>query len=333
MALMLFILPTARVLAQGFTLVDTTDFQEQTVFNTDAPSGGFDFDSSGDIYYLGGENGGAYEESALLEATAGNYNNQSTIVNFAASPISGDFVVVHGATEYYGYFAGNDQGPIASVGSAGSTSYNVPFNYDLAFYSNTAFVSANVGETGNEVYTLATTGPEAGTYKEILNCGGDYSGPIAFTSSGQLIYGGSGFIPGGIPDIYIFSAADVQRAITSGTPMQLSDATTVISDTGNSDLAVSGNDLFESFSSVDGNTTVDLFNLNNPTAAPILIGTDLGYYIAAIRVFDGDLFLDETDGISVSNFIEIIPIPEPGAGWLAVAGLGLLYIFRPRRAQ
>jgi len=112
-------------------------------------------------------------------------------------------------------------------------------------------------------------------------------------------------------------------------PLQLvsSGSDLLIQNTGNSGFAISGNNLFDAFSGLNGQTTLDLYNLANPSAAPTVIGTDTGYFIAGIQVFDGNLFIDETDGDSVTNMIELSPVPEPAAPWLLIAGAAVAAVF------
>lgn len=319
------VLASAHAFAQGFVLTDTTGFSEKTVFSTDNGIGGFDFDTAGDIIYLGGTGGGASDQGQLLDAPAGNYQNSSSIINFA-SAISGDFVKVQGSTIYYGYYASDSSGPVNAVTTTGSAiqSYNYPGNYDMAFSGTTGFISANTSGSNNQVFDLSTG-------KSVLNTNGDYSGPVAFDASGDLIYGGSG-VAGAASGIYIYSVAAVLNAETTGTAIKLGSPT--INDPGNSAFAVAGNDLFVAFNNyMTSTTTLDLYNLANPSAPYITIGTDTGNYLAAIREFNGSLFIDDTDGESTSTIFQLTPVPEPGSAWLALAGLILLIIFHRRRTH
>jgi hypothetical protein len=139
-----------------------------------------------------------------------------------------------------------------------------------------------------------------------------------------------------VDNIYIFSAASVQQAITSGTALTFAQATTVIDNSGNSDLALSGSDLFQTFTSPSSfTTTLEEYNLANPSAAPTVIGTDPNSsdFFTALRTLNGNLYLDDTDGSSFTDLIEISPaaIPEPGAQWFVGAGLLLTGIVYKRR--
>jgi len=325
---LLVILTPARGFAQALTLDDAGAYTARTLFSTSNGTGGFAFDSAGDIFYLGGPNGGFYSESELLEADAANYNSSSPITRFA-SPISGDFVTVHDNTIYYGQYVSSNSGPITAVNSKGSHSINVPGNYDLAFSGTTAFVSADVTGTNNEVYTLNTV---TGAYKPLFSTGGDYSGPITFDAKGDLIYGASGAAIGG--DIYVFSHAMVQQTIMDSGTLQRANAEMVITGPiGNSSLVVIGNELYDAYANGFDPGTLTAYNLTNGAATLIATQENPGYSFSAIGDFDGSLFVDETDGSTLSEFIDITPIPEPGAAWLGVAGLGLILLFRRRRAR
>jgi hypothetical protein len=70
----------------------------------------------------------------------------------------------------------------------------------------------------------------AGGHRELIQLGGP-SGPLIFDADGNLLYALQSSVfptPPGSVSVLRFAAADVQRALAGGPPLQLADATTVI---------------------------------------------------------------------------------------------------------
>lgn len=314
-------------LAQAIPFVTDTGFQAKLLFNLNTAVGGFDYDSAGNIFYLGGT-----EDTQLVKATkSSGYSTQSTVVDYDSFTY-GSFVSVKGSEVYYGDSSNVNASStdIISPTPGPNPIAAMPDNFDIAFSGGTTYVSANIngasGSPENAVYTLNTS---TGDYHDILNTG-DYSGPIAVTSSGELIYGWSGYPQGG--GIYVFSAASVQEAITSGTAMSLSDATKVIKSAGNAAFALGpDNELFAA-----SDTAVNMFNLTTGDVTHIGVLTNDGDYFAAMAYYDGALTIAETDGYFTSptftDFIDITAIPEPGFTSLAITGLLLVPALRRKRS-
>jgi hypothetical protein len=324
---------SACAFAQSLTL--DPGYTQQSILDVQAVAYGFDLDSSGNVYYIGNQDSNPGDTQITEVTAASGYTSSSTVVDYNTFTYP-SFLNINNSTLYYGDSSYINDTPLPVTSTVSPTLIaTIPDNYDMAFSGTTAFVSAN--ESGfsapaNGVYELNIN---TGVSREILSTD-DYSGPIAFSSDGSLIYGASGATsnPGGA-DIYLFSAQSVQNALTSRTPLTYADATTVISGTGgNSDFAVIGNLLYVALNDYATSTsTLSVYDLDNPNAAPIQIGSaQEGYYFAQMQEYDGDLYVDETDGGSVSDFIEIAPIPEPGAFPLAIAGLILIAFLQRRRA-
>jgi len=325
------VLSSVCAFAQGLTLQSgTTD----TLLSVPTSTGGFDFDSSGDIVYIG-QSGTNSADTQVIKATAASgYNTQVPIVDYGTTTY-GSFVTVNGTAVYYGDSQGGNPGGYINGSNLNITGAPpaphqiafMPDNYDMAFSGTTAVVSAYLSGTSNFVYTLNL---RSGVYKPLLNTNGDYSGPVIFDPRGDLIYGESGY--GNLGGIYIFSYNKVQNAIAAGTTLQLSDATTVISDPGNSAFALGPNEeLFQAFTPFGGTATLSEYDLNNPDDTGTFIGTvsNPGDYFSGIQYYDGDLVVADTDGYSFTDFYAIVPEPNPA--WLAVAGLAVAAVVARRR--
>lgn len=312
-------------------------------------AGGFDYDSAGDIYFFGAstEAQGAGEQDQIIEATAASGYNDLLLDTQLDEPGYGDFVTISGSTLYSGLYIAPGVGYVYSSSTAinnppsATGTFSVPQNYDLEFSGSTAFVSADVSGSDNGVFTLNLS---TGQTQEVLDTQGDYSGPIALTSNGGLIYGGSGPIivggsnEGGIPDIYIFSAASVQNAINTDIPLVPADASMVIDNAGNSAFAMGPNDtLYQVFNPyLSGSGTITAYDLDTDTSTQIgtLDGNTFEYYFDGIRYYDGSITVGVTDyNDGVTDFIQVATVPEPGAPLLALVALpALLFWKRKGRA-
>jgi len=329
-------------------------FQETSVLSIGDPTGngdgmgtgygtvGFDFDASGNLFYFTGPNDGEFQEDQIVEATAASgFAIQEPIANFSA-PTYGAFLTVNGSNVYYGdgSYVYDSSTTVTNPTPAPNVLAAIQRNYDLAFSGSTAFLSANVSGTDNEVYAFNIA---TGAYKEILNTQGDYSGPIAFDSAGDLIYGATGaaIIGSGTvddPNIYIFSKASVDAAETpNGSPLRLTNPTSMITGTnGNSDFAVVGNTLYDEFTPFGASyATLTSYNLSArvPTGVQIAEVTNPGYTFGGIGDFDGQLTVAVTDANTFTDFIDVTPVPEPGATSLGIAGLVIVAAATLRRRR
>jgi len=286
----------------------------------------FDYDSSGNLFYFAGDNQDYYEDDQIDEITAASgYTTFEPVASFSA-PTYGAFLTIAGTTAYYGdgsYIYASSTTAISPTQTPNTISA-MNGNYDLAFSGTTPFVSANVTGTSNYVYTL---NPGTGSYQEILNTDGDYSGPIAFDSAGDLIYGTSGaaVIDGGTDvNIYVFSKASVNGAIASGTALTLANASTIITGSGgNSNFAVIGNELYDAFDPFGVRySTLMSYNLSSPDPSGVSIArvTNPSYNFGGIAASNGQLTVAVTDAGTFTDFIKVTPVPEPGAASLGVTG-------------
>jgi hypothetical protein len=147
-----------------------------------------------------------------------------------------------------------------------------------------------------------------------------------------LLYGTSG---DGLYGIYEFTQAQVNTAITSGTALQLSQGDLIISNSGNSDFVVVGNDLFDAFnpySQTGELSTLTEYNLQTDAVTKIGSLANDALYFSGMAYFNGELTVADTDGSSYTDFIAIAPIPEPRDGWLCAGGLILLFAFHRQRS-
>jgi hypothetical protein len=299
----------------------------------------FSFDSSGNLFYFAGENEDYYADDQVDEITAASgYSTFEQVSNFGGDTY-GAFITISGTTAYYGdgnniYASSTTKiNPVQTPNAIAAMSGN----YDLAFSGTTPFVSANLTGTDNGVYTL---NPGNGSYQRVLNTDGDYSGPIAFDAAGDLIYGMSGaaVINGGTDvNLYVFNAASVNAAITSGTALNLANATSIITGSGgNSNFAIIGNELYDAFDPFGTRySTLTGYNLSlaNPTGVSLATVTNDSYNIAGLAAYNGQLTLAVSDAGTFTDFIQIKPVPEPGVEALGIigAGLGALVAWRRKR--
>jgi hypothetical protein len=330
-ALLALLITTSGAHAFGQALNLDSGYTQQSLLNVSTPTEGFDFDSSGNIYYIGGASYSAADTQVVQATAASGYTTLNPIVDYGSpeNPVStfGAFVTVHNSTVYYGdsVNGGNVNAASTTVTTPTPTPNaiaNVPDNYDLVFSGTTAYVSANITGASNEVDVLNLS---TGVYKTVLQTNGDNSGPIAFTPSGGLIYGGSGYnatYGSGVNNIYIFSAASLLNAVNTGIPLDLADAQTVIDNNGNSAFTVIGDQLYQAFSPFNGDSTITDYNLNTLTSTVIATVDNQGYYFSGMSAYNGNLTVAETDGYTSTDFIQIntAAVPEPGVASLGIAG-------------
>ncbi len=306
--------------AQGITVTSGSAMQVLSEPSGSFTADVFDLDSAGDIVYMGEAPGNAADTEVIKATAASDYNTLTPIVDYGTSTTPA-FVRVSGTAVYYGDSVSNGyvNGSNLTVNGSVPAPHQIAmmqYNYDMAITGTTAVVSANISTTNNEVYTLDLS---TGVYKPLLNTGGDYSGPVAFDSAGDLIYGATGF---SIKGIYIFSKAKWQNAIDTDSTLTLSDTTGFINDTGNSGFAIgANNELYDAFAPATGDSLLYEYNLSNLSAPGTLIGTAAtGDSFSSIQFYNGHLYVGESDYSSFTDIYEIVP--EPGVTWLGMAGLG-----------
>jgi hypothetical protein len=308
-------------------------FTQKSLLNTADLATGFTFDSSGNLYDIASpaSNPG---DTVIDELTAASSFGSSTALVDYGTYTFGSFLTLQGSTLYYGDSAnsGNINKtalPVATPPVAPTVIVTMTDNYDMTFSGTSTYVSANLSglnAAANGVYKLNLS---TGVYKQVLTTS-DYSGPIAFLSNGNMLYGASG--AASLTGIYEFTAAQVSNAITTNTPLQISSGTLFASNAGNTDFAISGNELFQAFSPYGGTSSLTEYNLTTGAATQIATISSQGDYFTGLALDNGNLTAAETDGGTFTDFIEVTAvIPEPGTWWLAAAGILLVEIVGNRR--
>jgi hypothetical protein len=312
---------SSELCAQSLTV--NSGFTVAPLF-TDAPGAdifAIGSDSSGNIYYLDSGTASTGFTTQLIKRTAASQYQSSSVLYTYSGSVFGDFVKVNGSTVYFGE---STNGTIQAIGVNGGTASliaKVPFNYDMAFNGTTAFVDA-VPDSSFTNNTVSMLNLSTGALTPVLKTSGA-SGPIAFSSTGSLLYGASTFKdPGGI---YSFSASQIAAALT-GTPLTLSAATPIFANGPNQYLAsLNSTSLFGADSS---SNTTNLLSLYNPTS---LTSQTVGQIDTA---GEGDLFdglavvgngvavgVSSQDGFFGQTNSEVFLVtPEPGSAMLLALG-------------
>jgi hypothetical protein len=216
---------------------------------------------------------------------------------------------------------------VATLGASGQpvtgvTTYDTGMlAYDLAFNpAGTAFLSAdpNGFSPGNHVYQ-ATFGAGGNlTLVSKVSIPNDYSGPIAFDSSGNLLYGtsgGNGTSPAG--GIYGISASTL-----AGSEITLDVSSQLHATPGEAYFAYGKGALFEDQFSA----TLMSYGSDGAAAGSVYATAD-GLSFTNLE-FNGQLYAVATD-FGDGNYI--YAIPEPGAGALLLAGAACFAARRRRR--
>lgn len=311
---------TSALFAQTLT-VTAPGFSGAKLFNS-TPGftiTGMGADSSGNVYYL--ETDGAFAASTKLykRTATGGYATATSLFNYG-SALFGSFVVVQGSKLYFGESSSNTIRSVNLDGTSPALIGTVLNNYDLAFSGGSAFVSANPDTTftspQNKVSKLDLA---TGATQVVLNATPDFSGPVEFDASGNLIYGVAKSTIGGI---YRYSAAAVAAALSTSTPIVLTPPTgRVIANGGNQYLAYAGGTSLwqDDFSAL---TRYDL-------------GTGVGTAIGTTTDTLGNLdYAGTTLYASVTNFTTnnsavFAVVPEPSSAVLLA--FGMLAFTRRRR--
>ncbi len=277
---------------------------------------GFDVLPSGDFV--------AYIDQDIVEVSRTG-DISAPLYSFGGS-IYGSFVKVHGDTIYFGE---SSNGTIWSMGLDGSnptTLGTIGNNYDLEFNSaGQAFVSANPGWAGQKLFYFDGTGDEV-----VTGLSG-YSGPLAFDSSDNLLYGTAYAAEG--DSILRFDDEMIAGAI-GGDPLTQDDGQVLASIDAPSDMAldVSGNIYFTSGSI--------LYRLPNGSSSAESFATST-YYLTTLRctASDGSFHMLVNGVTSGGNDLGVLstltPVPEPGSllGLVVLLGLSGPVMLRVKRMR
>jgi len=318
----------SALFAQNFTA--DPGYSARSIFNTASTDGagfvisGLGTDSIGNLYYLetGPFVGGA--DTRLFKRTvADNFATPVQLFSFNGS-VSGNFVKVSGSTVYFGEGTPSG-GTIRSIsvnGGAATTFASVPGNYDLAIGISGAFVSANSSDSpANEVYKLNLS---TGQLDTIVNPTNDYSGPVAVTSSGALLYGATAFgmVAGSVSGgIYSFTASQIASVTDSNpnvsdTSLPLSSGTRKVNDGNNQYLAyLDDQHLFQGNSPFGSAATITRFSLSGSVQEPVgTTGNNIDF-VGALALSGSSVYTvvtsDFSSGPSAVYLITAIPEPSP----------------------
>lgn len=311
---------TSALFAQTLT-VTASGFSGAKLFNS-TPGftiTGMGADSSGNVYYLETDGGFVASTKLYKRTAAGGYATATSLFNYG-SALFGSFVVVQGSKLYFGESSSNTIRSVNLDGTSPALIGTVVNNYDLAFSGGTAFVSANPDTTfANPQNKVSKLDLATGATQVVLNATPDFSGPVEFDASGNLIYGVAKSTIGGI---YRYSAAAVAAALSTSTPIVLTPPTgRVIANGGNQYLAYAGGTSLwqDDFSAL---TRYDL-------------GTGVGTAIGTTTDTLGNLdYAGTTLYASVTNFTTnnsavFAVVPEPSSAVLLA--FGMLAFTRRRR--
>ena len=312
--------------AQSF--VPSAGYSSQDLFNVGSgfTIGAFGASSSGDFYYLSTGNFTGTPTTKLLKRTvAGSFATATELFDYGASSFPA-FVKVSGSTVYFGE---SSAGTIRSVdvsGGSSTTIATVPGVYDLAFRGSAAFVSVNpTWNPENKVFKLNLG---TGQLDSILNTVSDYSGPLAFSSTGELLYGSTNF--GGVaPAIYSFTSSEVDGVINAD-PM-VSDTELLISD-GDLQFANPSNQFFayrddaHLFHGYSGaSAIVTRYNRTALTTETVGQAGGAGQFLGGLASVGSDLFVVVTSDFMSGPSLVVRVVPEPTSALLLVlAGSGII---------
>jgi hypothetical protein len=227
-------------------------------------------------------------------------------------------VKVNGSTVYFADSTTNNLQSISVNGGAPTIIANIPYNYDLAFSGNTAFVDASDSNYLNN--TVSMLNLSTGALTPVLKANGA-SGPLAFGLNGTLYYGAASYGDSG--GIYAFTAAQVANAL-SGTPISLSSATPIFTNTSNQYLAsLNANSLYQ-VDSYDTNllTSYDPATLTFLTAGQIDSANEGDTYDGLALVGGGVAVAvsSQYGEVGATDSEVFLVTPEPGSVALLVFG-------------
>ena len=171
---------------------------------------GADGDDAGTVYLFS-------EDRYILRKEKG---AAPTVLHDYGFSVYGSFITLRGETLYCGESL---TGTVISIPAAGGTPvelFTLANNYDCAFNSQSVmFLSANPSWAGNLIYAWW----DGMTDPVLLADTGGNSGPVAVDGNDNLYYGRATVYPPGSEDIVYYTAAQVENALTTETPLTPAD--------------------------------------------------------------------------------------------------------------
>ena len=172
---------------------------------------GMGADSAGNVYYLETDFAGFAANTKLYKRTAADGYAAATPLFPYGAFVFGSFVTVQSGKVYFGESSANTIRSVNLDGTSPTLIGTVPGNYDLAFSGGSAFVSASAVSSQNKVLALNLG---TGVTQAVLDATPDFSGPIEFDASANLIYGVAKSTIGGI---YRYSDVSILNVLTPTT--------------------------------------------------------------------------------------------------------------------
>jgi hypothetical protein len=276
-------------------------------------------DSFGNIFYLEtGVYSGTLQTELFERTAASHYAAPAAPLYSFGTPDYGNYAKVNGSTVYFGESTNYTVNSIGVNGTGETNIATINYNYDIAFSGSQVFIDyANSSFSNNTIALLNTAN---GSLSPVVVTGGA-SGPLAFLSNGNLIYGGSAFGEPGA--IYEFTKAQIDGVlngtVNGGQPLTLSQGTELFNNGGNQYLAALNNtDLYQVFSNYA--TSVNLINYYNLTLGTSetvgsIDGIDDGDIFSGLAPLGGGVAVAVSAdfGAGPSAVFLVTPTPEPSA--------------------
>lgn len=311
----------------GQTFTPAPGFQASLAFDHGANSGisGLALSDGGDMLYferLGGET-----RLMLRPSTGGGtFGSPVELFNYESDPFA-SFVTVSGNTVY---FAESSAGTIRTVqldGTSPQLLATVSGSYELSVGTQ-SYLSADASGTTNEIFLFDTSD---GSTQSVVDTEGDFSGPIALLSNGNLLYGTTSFISDSTPGLYQFTALQLADAASSGTPLTLADGELLFANAGNQYLALENDEtLWQSLSPFGSEAEVNLYDLTLETVRQAGLTGSSNEFISGLAFHDGWLYVSITDW-TIDSTVVFAVIPEPSAALFLAFGLLAMALRRRRR--
>jgi hypothetical protein len=302
------------------------------VFSTGAGHaiGGIDLDAAGNIYYLDTDTNDADGNSSTQLIQRALNGNTTTLFTFApgqstSSNVFGSFVRVSGTTIYWGE---SYPGTIWSATITGNSIQNavnlgtIASNYDLAVSpGGEVYLSAGPDFGQNHVYRLTlgagTITPTSNVVSKVFD--NNYSGPIAFDTAGNLIYGAPLFDKGG-GGIFRFGVSEL-----AGTTELTLAGHALINNGANGYLQVGPNGLI--FQDYGG--TLRQYDTSRGNAETPLAVSD--GFLGNIAYRDGQIYTVVSSFGATGQSVVYAVAPEPGSVTFLALGLAACFQRRFRR--